>query len=184
MDFAALRHRRRLTVRAGGWRRLLLLVVVLGMAGASPARGEWLTAAVAAAEAPAAAAVEAQGTGERIARVARKYKGAPYVAGGSSPDGFDCSGFTWYVVEKAVGIDIGRSVPAQWRVGDRVAKGKWRPGDLVFFENTFERGLSHVGIYLGDGKFIHAENERTGVVVSRLDSDYYAKHYRGARRLP
>ena len=181
MESAARRHRRRPMVRAGGWRRLLLLVAVFGMVGAPPAAGERPATAIVAA--PAAAAVEAQGTGERIARVARKYKGAPYVAGGSSPDGFDCSGFTWYVVEKAVGIDIGRSVPAQWRVGDRVAKGKWRPGDLVFFENTFERGLSHVGIYLGDGKFIHAENERTGVVVSRLDSGYYAKHYRGARRL-
>ena len=181
MDFAALRHRRRLTVPAGGWRRLLPLVVALGLAGVPPASGEQPATAVAAA--PAATAVEAQGTGERIARVARKYKGAPYVAGGSSPDGFDCSGFTWYVVDKALGIDIGRSVPSQWRVGARVAKGRWRPGDLVFFENTFERGLSHVGIYLGDGKFIHAENERTGVVVSRLDSDYYAKHYRGARRL-
>ena len=57
-------------------------------------------------------------------------------------------------------------------------------GDLVFFENTFERGLSHVGIYLEHGRFIHAENEQTGVIVSRIDSDYYAAHYYGARRLP
>lgn len=122
-------------------------------------------------------------TGRQIARVALKYKGTHYVWGGNSPRGFDCSGFTQYVVRRVTGIDMGQGVPGQWKFGSRVAKGTWRPGDLVFFANTFERGLSHVGIYIGRNRFIHAENERTGVVISDIGSDYYASHYYGARRV-
>jgi len=127
-------------------------------------------------------AVAAQ-SGRRIAKTALRYKGAPYKWGGNTPNGFDCSGFTQYVVRKAIGLDIGQSVPGQWRFGSRVAKGRWRAGDLVFFENTFEPGLSHVGIYLGNNRFIHAENRNTGVVIDDIRSDYYARHYYGARRL-
>jgi cell wall-associated NlpC family hydrolase len=127
--------------------------------------------------------VEAASNGREVVRVAKKYKGARYKWGGASPKGFDCSGFTWYVYRKATGKDITRGVEQQWRQGNSVGRGKWRPGDLVFFENTFERGLSHVGIYIRGDDFIHAENEKTGVVISSLDSDYYRKHYAGARRL-
>src|SRR5581483_1817811 len=122
--------------------------------------------------------------GHRIAHTALRYKGDRYVSGGSSPkQGFDCSGLTWYVFQKVGKIDIGRTVTAQWKQGKGVKKNKWKPGDLVFFRNTAENGLSHVGIYIGGGKFVHAENEKTGVVVTPLDSDYYAKHYAGARRI-
>ena len=123
------------------------------------------------------------GKARKVVRTAKKYKGAKYVWGGASPKGFDCSGFTWYVFDKAVGIDIGRTVKGQWKQGRKVGKGKWKPGDLVFFKNTFEKGLSHNGIVINAQEFIHAENERTGVIISRLDSDYYAKHYKGARRI-
>lgn len=122
-------------------------------------------------------------TGEQLARTGLKYRGSQYVLGGNTPRGFDCSGFTQYVVKKVLGTDIGPTVPGQWQHGSKVAKGKWRAGDLVFFENTFEQGLSHVGIYVGEGRFVHAENEQTGVVVSDIASDYYASHYKGARRL-
>ena len=125
----------------------------------------------------------ARGSGRKVVRVARRYEGAKYKSGGASPKGFDCSGFTWYVYKKAADKDISRSVEEQWRRGRSVSRGKWRPGDLVFFENTFERGLSHVGIYMKGDDFIHAENEKTGVVISSLNSDYYRKHYAGARRL-
>jgi cell wall-associated NlpC family hydrolase len=118
-----------------------------------------------------------------VVRLAQKYKGAKYKWGGASPKGFDCSGFAWYVYKKAADTDISRGVEEQWRHGRSVSRGKWRPGDLVFFENTFERGLSHVGIYISKDNFIHAENEKTGVVISSLESDYYSKHYAGARRL-
>ncbi len=146
--------------------------------------GSVMAAALAARTPLAAAGQEAAGAdGRRITRTALRYKGAPYKWGGDSPRGFDCSGFTKFVVRKAIGLDIGPTVRGQWRFGSRVAKGRWRPGDLVFFENTFERGLSHVGIYLGDNRFIHAENERTGVVIDDIRSDYYASRYYGARRL-
>jgi cell wall-associated NlpC family hydrolase len=123
------------------------------------------------------------GNGRDVVRVAKKYKGARYKWGGASPKGFDCSGFTWYVYQKATGMDISRGVKAQWKQGRSVKKSKWKPGDVVFFKNTFEKGLSHNGIYIGDDEFIHAENERTGVVISSLKSDYYSRHYAGARRL-
>jgi len=67
--------------------------------------------------------------------------------------------------------------------GTPVAFGDLRPGDLVFFQNTFTWGLSHVGIYVGDGMFIHAQNEETGVVISSLTSTYYATRWYGARRI-
>ena len=121
--------------------------------------------------------------GERIAKLARKYKGTRYVYAGNTPKGFDCSGFTQYVVKKVTGRDMGQTVKGQWGFGDKVSSRKLRAGDLVFFENTFDRGLSHVGIYLDNRKFIHAENEQTDVTISDLDSDYYRKHYAGARRI-
>jgi cell wall-associated NlpC family hydrolase len=127
--------------------------------------------------------VDAASSGSEVVRVAKKYKGAKYKSGGASPKGFDCSGFTWYVFKKASGKEITRGVKEQWKYGRSVGRGKWRPGDLVFFENTFERGLSHVGIYVKGDDSIHAENEKTGVVISSLNSDYYSKHYAGAHRL-
>ena len=126
---------------------------------------------------------QASGNGRDVVRVAKKYKGAKYKWGGASPKGFDCSGFTWYVYQKATGLDITRGVQEQWNRGQSVGKNDWKPGDIVFFKNTFERGLSHNGIYIGGDDFIHAENERTGVVISSLKSDYYSDHYAGARRL-
>jgi cell wall-associated NlpC family hydrolase len=122
-------------------------------------------------------------SGNEVVRVAQKYKGATYAWGGASPKGFDCSGFTWYVYNKATGMDITRGVEEQWQLGRAVSHGSWQPGDIVFFENTFERGLSHVGIYMSGNTFIHAENEDTGVVVTSLESEYYSQRYAGARRL-
>ena len=124
--------------------------------------------------------------GRKIVRVATKYKDAKYVWGEESPrTGFDCSGFTWYVVKKAIGQDIGRVEDEQKTNGKKVKHGEWKAGDLVFFKKTIpgDRGVSHVGIYVGKGKFIHAENEATDVVVSDINSDYYREHYAGARRL-
>ncbi len=122
--------------------------------------------------------------GREIAKEAMKYKGDKYAWGEESPKkGFDCSGLTWYVFKKVANIDIGRTVPAQWDKGKNVKKSKLKPGDLVFFKNTDGKGLTHVGIYVGGGKFIHAENEKTGVVVTPLSSSYYTDHWAGARRI-
>lgn len=123
------------------------------------------------------------GEGDAIVREARKHNGAKYVWAGASPKGFDCSGFTWYVYNRVTGIDIGRTVKEQYDRGNSVSRGALQPGDIVFFKNTFQKGLSHCGIYISGSEFIHAENEDTGVVISSLDSDYYSQHYAGARRL-
>ncbi|HEX3014990.1 MAG TPA: NlpC/P60 family protein [Desulfobacteria bacterium] len=107
------------------------------------------------------------------------FKGTPYVFGGTTPQGFDCSGFTSYVFRK-YGISLPRTSYAQFATGRRVARGNLVPGDLVFF-TTYSAGASHVGIYIGGGQFVNAANG--GVKVSSLSDGYYAKRYLGARRV-
>ncbi len=87
------------------------------------------------------------------------------------------------MILNTLGVDIGAGTFTQIDEGVPVNQGNLQPGDLVFFQNTYTWGLSHVGMYIGDGKFIHAENERTGVVVSDLTSQYYASRWYGARRV-
>ena len=82
-----------------------------------------------------------------------------------------------------LGIDITYGTSYQINYGSSVSRNSLQPGDLVFFQNTYTWGLSHVGIYIGNGKFIHAENETTGVVISDLGSTYYSSRWYGARRL-
>jgi cell wall-associated NlpC family hydrolase len=121
--------------------------------------------------------------GEAVVSMAMAYLGYPYVAGGTSPYGFDCSGFAYWVILNALGIDIGPALTGQPGMGAWVDYGAWLPGDLVFFQNTYQAGLSHVGIYLGNGLFIHAENESTGVTISSIYSEYYGPRYWGAVRV-
>lgn len=121
--------------------------------------------------------------GDRIVAVAIQYLGYPYAWAGNTPAGFDCAGFTQFVVLQALGVDVGHGLGGQPAAGAWVEWGAWQPGDLVFFQNTYQPGLSHVGIYVGDGLFIHAENEETGVVLSSILSDYYGPRYWGAVRI-
>lgn len=115
----------------------------------------------------------------RLTREALSCRGLPYTWGGDSRMGFDCSGFTQYLYEKR-GIKLPHSAKLQFKKGAPVAKGDLKEGDLVFF-NT--RGpITHVGMYIGNGKFIHAANPRRGVVISSLDDAYYTRCYAGARR--
>ena len=99
------------------------------------------------------------------------------------PYSFDCSGFTYWVVLNVTGKNIGTGTWSQVGAGTPVSRNALQPGDLVFFQNTYTWGLSHVGIYIGNGKFIHAENESTGVVISDLSSQYYSSRWYGARRI-
>lgn len=121
-------------------------------------------------------------TGAQILSEAQKYLGTPYVYGGASPSGFDCSGFVYYVL-KCLGYSPNRTPAAQYQHGTFVAKGNLQPGDIVFFANTYGSGISHVGIYAGNGQFIHSPNSRSTVSYSDLTSGYWAQHYYGARRV-
>ena len=116
----------------------------------------------------------------RIISTSMDYIGVPYVFGGTSPYGFDCSGYVQYVFAHA-GISLPRTADVQYEVGTPISTAELIPGDLVFF-STYTYGASHVGIYVGDGNFIHASSSR-GVTISSLSQAYYSSHYIGARRI-
>ena len=125
---------------------------------------------------------EGSATGQQILAEAKKYLGTPYVYGGASPSGFDCSGFVYYVL-KQVGYSPYRTPADQYNMGTYVEKSDLQPGDIVFFAGTYASGISHVGIYAGNGQFIHSPNSRSPVSYSDLTSGYWANHYYGARRM-
>jgi cell wall-associated NlpC family hydrolase len=114
---------------------------------------------------------------QSLTRNAMRFIGTPYVFGGTSPSGFDCSGYTQHVFAM-LGIHLPRTADAQYFAGHRI-KDQMVVGDLVFFQ-TYEPGPSHVGIYVGDGKFIHSSSH--GVMISRLNDSYWARRYLGAKR--
>ncbi len=118
----------------------------------------------------------------KLAATARQYLGHRYISGGSSPSGFDCSGFTSFVYRQH-GITIPRSSSAQAYVGTKLNKADLLPGDLLIFSNTYKAGPSHTGIYLGNGQFIHASTPTKGVIFADLNSAYYLKHFTYGRRL-
>ncbi len=115
-----------------------------------------------------------------IVSLSMNYIGVPYVFGGTSPYGFDCSGYVQYVFANA-GISIPRTADVQYDFGTPIATTDLVSGDLVFF-STYTYGASHVGIYLGDNNFIHASSSR-GVTIDSLGSSYWSSHYIGARRI-
>ncbi|MFL5960761.1 MAG: NlpC/P60 family protein [Gaiellaceae bacterium] len=114
-----------------------------------------------------------------VVGIAMQYLGVPYVWGGASPSGFDCSGFVMYVFAQ-VGISLPHYTVAQWSYGDAVSvpRGELQPGDLVFFA-----GLGHVGIYVGNGQFIHAPHTGDVVRIDSLSEGWYASEYDGAKRI-
>jgi cell wall-associated NlpC family hydrolase len=122
-------------------------------------------------------------TGNALVDFAMGYLGYPYVWATHGPASFDCSGFTYWVVKNVLGQDIGTGLWTQTAAGTPVSRSNLQPGDIVFFQNTYKAGLSHVGIYIGGNQFIHAENENTGVKISDLNSNYYGSRWYGAVRL-
>jgi peptidoglycan DL-endopeptidase CwlO len=114
--------------------------------------------------------------GQKAVGIALRYLGTPYRWAGASPAGFDCSGFVMYVYGK-LGIGLPHSSSMLWEVGRPVARHDLRRGDVVFFN-----GLSHVGIYVGGGRFVHSPHSGDVVKISRFSEDWYASTYDGARR--
>jgi cell wall-associated NlpC family hydrolase len=109
--------------------------------------------------------------------------GTPYRRGGASPDtGFDCSGLVWYVFRRAAGLTLPRSAEELGRAGSSVAVEEMRPGDLVFY-NTAGREFSHVGIYIGERRFVHAPSSGGRVEIVSMENAYWARRFSGARRL-
>lgn len=106
-----------------------------------------------------------------------------YKRGGREPStGFDCSGFVRYVFHKGIGADLPNTSAAQFRAGQKINRSDLRRGDLVFFRTAGKR-ISHVGIYVGDGEFIHAPSTGKRVSVSRLAEPYWSRRFAGAKRL-
>ena len=115
----------------------------------------------------------------RIVQTSMQYMGVPYVFGGTTPSGFDCSGYVRYVFAQA-GIYLPRMADEQYYSATPISTAELRAGDLVFF-STYTYGPSHVGIYLDDGQFIHASSSR-GVSIASLGNSYWSSTYIGARR--
>ena len=124
------------------------------------------------------------GSGSAVAQAAYNYLGEKYVWGSAQPGvGFDCSGLTSYLYNKVCGISLYRNSAAQSNNGYPVNKSNLKQGDLLFFSTNGSGSISHVGIYVGNGKMIHASTPSTGVIISDIDSNYYSNTFVTARRI-
>jgi cell wall-associated NlpC family hydrolase len=146
----------------------------------------WFSHASSSPEVPRTSSLAVAGNdnrGRQVVQQALRYKGTRYKYGGSTKRGMDCSGLVARVWSDLKMKKIPRVSSALYNSGRPVHLNELRPGDLVFFKNTCKRGISHVGVYAGSNKFIHAANHRKGVTIARLSDPYYQLHYAGARRL-
>ncbi|RWR13952.1 C40 family peptidase [Siminovitchia fortis] len=120
-------------------------------------------------------------TGSAIVKEGKKYLGVRYKYGGTTPKGFDCSGFTSYTFKKK-NVKLPRTAAEQYKKGKSVSKKNLKSGDLVFFKTTSKKKISHVGIYIGNNKFIHSAGK--GVSITSINDPYYWKSkYAGAKRV-
>lgn len=120
--------------------------------------------------------------GTSVAAAVQQFIGCAYSYGASGPGAFDCSGLTSYVYGQH-GVSLPRTSYSQGSAGTYVEKGNLAAGDLVFFSNRSDRVINHVGIYVGDNKFVHAATTARGVVMDNITSSYYVNHYVTARRV-
>jgi murein DD-endopeptidase len=156
--------------------RVLLLIFILALAGCASA-----PQSRAQQPQPVASTGASNGAADRAASNAAKMVGKPYRYGGSSPAGFDCSGLVQYSFRQA-GVTLPRSTEQQRSVSRLIRVADLRRGDLLFF-NQEGKKYGHLGIYIGDGKFVHAPSSGKSVRSDRLDSPYWKKHLSEARRL-
>lgn len=135
------------------------------------------------AEAPVAADENITDLRKALIAMAMKLRDTRYVRGGHDPStGFDCSGFVRYVFAHAVGMQLPTNSAAQFLAGLKVKRADMKPGDLVFFRTHGKRRISHVGIYISNGRFIHSPTTGKSVEISSLNSGYWAKRFAGAKR--
>ena len=120
--------------------------------------------------------------GEQIVALAKQYLGTPYVLGGNGPSSFDCSGFTKYIYAQ-FGYTLNRTATDQLQNGVSISRDELQPGDLVFFRYRTSKPVSHVGIYIGGGEFIHASTNRYVVQIDQMNSGHYDNVYVYARRI-
>jgi murein DD-endopeptidase len=144
-----------------------MLAVLAGCGSAPPQRAE--------VQAPVSGAAASQAAGHAL-----KMIGRPYRYGGASPAGFDCSGLVQFSYRQ-VGVTVPRSTQAQWQASRTVRLSERRPGDLLFFDQEGRKN-SHVGIYLGNGEFVHAPSSGKQVRRDRLDTPYWRRHISEVRR--
>lgn len=111
----------------------------------------------------------------------QEWTGTPYLSGGMARNGVDCSGFTSMLYRSVYKISLPRQAADQYRAGQSVRASAMQKGDLVFFRNITRSGIDHVGVFLGDGRFVHA-SVSSGVIISELGEEYYRKRFAGARR--
>lgn len=167
-------------------RQLVLLLIALGLLGctiAPPQPGAdgstSLLRLPASDVKPAADTIGGEAVGSAIAAYARQMLGVPYAYGGRSPEGFDCSGLVQYSHGRA-GIDVPRTSRAQLRAARRITLQQARAGDLLFFRS---RNYSHVAVYLGGNRFVHAPSTGKHVTQASLTNDYYRTHLVAVGRL-
>jgi len=115
-----------------------------------------------------------------LVATAKKYIGTPYKFGAAGPNAFDCSGYLQFIFAKS-NLSLPRTADEQYKLGQKATRGQLVEGDLVFF-STYEPGASHCGLYLGDGKFIHASSSK-GIRIDELDNDYWKAHYLGGKHI-
>ena len=121
---------------------------------------------------------------KKLLEDAKYFKGGKYVWGGTTPQGFDCSGYVQYLYKKH-NINLPRTAWAQSKKGQNVGKNELEKGDLIFFLTDKKRGIpvTHVGIYLGNGQFIHAASKKKGIIISPIHSGYYSNKFVSAKRV-
>jgi cell wall-associated NlpC family hydrolase len=155
-----------------GFSRILSCIPVFVLAGCATTPSPWLRSS---------RSSEAVSVGSDIAMFALSLLDMRYVSGGRGPaTGFDCSGLVSHVYRQAAGIELRGSSASMAKASRPVSNEELLAGDLVFF-NTLGQPFSHVGIFVGQGKFVHASNERTGVRSDSLSSKYYAARFEGAK---
>lgn len=146
-------------------KRLMLMIIAVLLLSANPFNATEASAA----------------TPNEITTYAKKFKGTPYKFGGTTPSGFDCSGYLRYVFNN-FDISLPRTAAEQYKIGTGVSKSNLKEGDMVFFSGTYKAGISHAGIYIGNGDFISATS--SGVTIADLNTNpYWGPKYTGARRL-